>query len=363
MRLTLLAIVLAIVSVLSLSAQQLEWSVDMNAVLNNREGGDDETPDQTFIFTRITPQIGVSMDKGRHRIMGGVTWYQPMNDGLNGYKVVPALHYQFEDFNRGVKFKFGVIPNELDVTIPTFLRSDSLNYLNPNIMGAVVEVNKKHFWLYSWLDWRQLRTKNKREAFDITAQLGWRTVYNNSLFSLGATLRYSHLAKRHEPAGDDGVVDNVHFNPQFRFVRTWPWYGTSVDMSLGMLLSLDRDRSDNNGWRTPAGFMGSVKATWKWLSLVENIYAGGRQMPLYDKFGPLLYLGDQHYHNKFYSRTDLVATIFQRSYLNLEAKLTFNVTSKTTTFWQQLAVRFFLDRKLWHDSKNKKRGLPLQPQF
>ena len=62
MRNWLLSILMALVLTLPLSSQELEWSVNMNAVFNNREGGNRETPDQTFIFTRITPQIGVSMD-------------------------------------------------------------------------------------------------------------------------------------------------------------------------------------------------------------------------------------------------------------------------------------------------------------
>ena len=77
-------------------------------------------------------------------------------------------------------------------------------------------------------------------------------------------------------------------------------------------------------------------------------------MPLYDKYGPLLYQGDQYYHNKFYSRTDVVATIFRCDYVNVEARLTFHATDKTTAFWQQLAVRFNIDSKKW--KKNKKLG-------
>ena len=125
------------VTTLTLSSQELEWSVDMNAVFNNRESDIGEAPSQTFIFTRITPQIGVSIDSTRHRIMGGVTWYQPMNDHLHGYKVMPALYYQYRDQKKGLDFKFGVIPNELNATnVHSFLRSDSINYVRPNINGV-----------------------------------------------------------------------------------------------------------------------------------------------------------------------------------------------------------------------------------
>ena len=165
-------------SALTLSSQELEWSVDMNAVFNNRESETALAPSSTNIFTRITPQIGVSMDSTRHRIMGGATWYQPMNDHMHGYKVLPALYYRDEDRKKGYVFKFGMIPNELkvntlnvgtqgNVSVPSFLFNDSISYVRPNINGFLIKVDKKHFWLHSWLDWRQIQTNNRREAFQV----------------------------------------------------------------------------------------------------------------------------------------------------------------------------------------------------
>ena len=344
MRLKLFSILIALVSALTLSSQELEWSVDMNAVFNNREGGNEETPAQTFIFTRITPQIGVSMDSARHRIMGGVTWYQPMNDHLHGYKVLPSLYYHYKNKDSGLGFAFGVIPNA--VKTPTFLKSDSLKYVSPNVKGFVIDVQKPHFLFLSWLDWRQLRTNNIREAFDVTAQAFWLTDFKgDNLVSAGGMVRYNHLANRYGYSEEDehGVVDNVILSPQVNYCHNWRGYG-NITITAAMLFSSDRDRSGDNKWLTQIGFYGSVGASWKWLTIKEDIYAGQRQMPLYEKYGSLLYQGDQFYHNKFYSRTDLVATIFQKEFVNLEARLTFHATDKTTAFWQQLALRFYIDR-------------------
>ena len=61
-------------------------------LLNNREGGEDRTtPDQTFFFTRLAPEAGISMLDGTHVLKGGIVWYQPMIDNLSGYKVLPTL--------------------------------------------------------------------------------------------------------------------------------------------------------------------------------------------------------------------------------------------------------------------------------
>ncbi|MBR6489898.1 MAG: hypothetical protein IKT03_05105 [Muribaculaceae bacterium] len=364
----LVAILIAMLMLAGTSAQELEWSVDMNAVFNNREGGNYETPAQTFIFTRITPQIGVSMDSTRHRIMGGVTWYQPMNDNLHGYKVLPALYYEYKNPDEEIDFKFGVIPNELNAFYPTYLRSDSINYVNPNIKGATIKISKPHFYFESWLDWRQIMTKHRREAFSVAGSIGWRnSEYANdggNDICIGSNLAFNHLARSGARPDGEGVVDNVIINPSI--VYTHWWHNASFSAEARMLLSCDRDRVSDNKWLTQAGFLGGVSGHWKWLSLAEFIYAGKRQMPLYEKYGSLLYQGDQFFHNKFYSSTIVAATIFNTDYLIVQARLSFHATDKTTAFWQQLAVRFYLDRNLWGKYKKKERRLyysPLHPQF
>ncbi|MBQ1611832.1 MAG: hypothetical protein II087_08035 [Muribaculaceae bacterium] len=346
------------------SAQEVEWSVDANVVLNNREGGLDESPNQTFIFTRITPQIGVSLDSARHRVMGGVTWFQPMNDNLGGYKVLPALYYQYKNDRKGLMFKFGVIPNELNNTVPTYLRSDSLNYVQPNIKGAALRIDRLHFWFNSWFDWRQMQTNNRREAFDVTGEVGWRTMKNGDGFKASGLVSYNHLATRKIKSPDEGVVDNFIFSPQLTYEHLWA--NGRLGVSAGVLMTADRDRVADNKWHAQAGFIGKLSGNWKWLSLTENIYAGKRQMPLYEKYGSLVYRGDALYHNKFYSRTDLVATVFKRDFVNLEARLTLHATSEGTAFWQQVAVRFYLDRLVWKRHRHKDSGVAtglLQSQF
>ncbi len=341
---------MALVPALTLGAQELEWSVNMNAVFNNREGGNDETPDQTFLFTRLTPQVGVSMDSARHRIMGGVTWYQPMNDHLHGYKVLPALYYQYHDEQRGLIIAMGMIPDALNIA--RYLRSDSINYVNPNINGFLIDIEKPHFSFLSWLNWRQIRTNYRREAFDVTGQAFWHTGnYGYNTFKVGGTACYNHLAKSHKPDIGQGVVDNIILNPTVGFTHYDRRLHNHFHISAGVLISIDRDRPGDNKWLARAGFLGDIEGTWKWLSVQEHVYVGKEQMPLYDKYGPLLYQGDQYHHNKLYSRTDVVATIFRRDFVNVEARLTFHATDKTTAFWQQLAVRFNLDNKIWKKNK------------
>ena len=54
----LIHILLFLILVLpTLSAQEVEWSVDASMLINNREGGEDAySPDQTIAFTRLAPE-------------------------------------------------------------------------------------------------------------------------------------------------------------------------------------------------------------------------------------------------------------------------------------------------------------------
>ena len=367
MRNWLLAILMALVSVFTLSSQELEWSVDMNAVFKNSEVEKSKTPSETNIFTRITPQIGVSMDSTRHRIMGGVTWYQPMNDRMHGYKVVPALYYQYKDREKGLDFKLGMIPNERNF-LPFYLCSDSVNRMSPNINGLTISLSKPHFLVSAMLDWRQIMTKHHREAFMVLGDIGWR--YSNTANAgdnniiAASTFAYNHLARSGARPEGEGVVDNFIANP--RVLYTHWWWNASIRVEAGVLLSCDRDRVAENKWLTQAGFLGSVTGNWKWLTVQQSIYAGKRQMPLFEKYGSMLYQGQNFFSHKFYSRTVVSATIFSTDYININARLSYHATDKATAFWQELAVRFYLDSTLWGKYKKKERlnyYSPLPPQF
>mgnify|MGYP006988896627 CR=1 FL=1 len=363
----LAVILIAVMSLAVVGAQELEWSVDMNAVFKNSEVERSETPGETNIFTRITPLIGVSMDSTRHRIMGGVTWYQPMNDRMHGYKVVPALYYQYKNSEKGLNFKIGMIPNERP-SMPIYLCSDSINRMSPNVNGLSIALFKPHFLVSAMLDWRQIMTNKRREAFMVIADIGWRNLHTTNVgdnyIVVASTIAYNHLARSGARPEGEGVVDNFITYPRVMYSH-W-WRNASIAVEAGLLLSCDRDRVAENKWLTQAGFFGGVIGNWKWLTVAQNIYAGKQQMPLYEKYGSLLYQGQNFFRDKFYSRTMVAATFFKTDYLNIQAQLSFHATDKTSAFWQQIAVRFYLDRSLWGKYKKKERHdyySPLPPQF
>jgi len=327
----------------TLHAQQMVWSVDATVMLNNREGDDDLSPDQTFMFTRLAPELGVELLDGQHVIKGGVAWYQPMIDDMSGHKVLPTLYYQY---NRpdGWHVTLGMLPRTLMVQrLPRYLWSDSLNYCQPNLRGGMVQLVKPRGYAEIAIDWRQLQTETRREAFAAMASTRWQVA---GPLSLGGYAQYSHLARTRHPSDDEHVHDDLLINPMatLDLARYLPL--DSLTVAAGLISAYERNRGVGK-WRNPAGFVATATARWRWLQLDETFYAGKNLMPLYPHLGSQLNLGDPYYHGDVYSRTDLTAHVVSNRFVDLSASLMLHFTDKTSGFWQQICCRFYLDDKLW----------------
>lgn len=338
------AILILILIIPSLAAQEVEWSVDASVLLNNREGGEDcTTPDQTFFFTRLAPEVGVSMMDGSHVLKGGVVWYQPMIDDLTGYKILPTLYYRYNNDN-GWHMTIGLMPRSLMVErTPRYLWSDSLNYLQPNLRGVMVQYIKPQGYSELAVDWRQMKTDYKREAFTVLINTDWRLA---GPLKLGGHLQYSHLAMSRVESEEQHVNDDFVINPMVSLDLSHRTAIDSLRLSAGAIIAMERDRGINE-WERPAGFLATATARWRWLELDETFYSGQGIMPLYAKQGSLLYQGDPYFSYKTYSRTDLVFHIVNNRFVDLTAALSLHATNKTFGFWQQIACRFYIDNNLW----------------
>ena len=344
----LTAILLVILTVSPLVAQEVEWSIDATVLLNNREGGDEYTPDQTFMFTRLAPEIGVSLFDGKHQLKGGVVWYQPMNDDMSGYKVLPTLYYRCNRED-GWHVTTGMFPRSLMVErAPRYMWSDSLDYCQPNMRGIMTQLIKSAGYAELAVDWRQLQTDDRREAFAAILNTDWRVT---GPFRLGAHLQYSHLAMSRFHDESQHVNDDFIINPMAGLDFSHRTALDSLRFNAGAIIAMERDRGDMH-WHKPAGLLVTATARWRWIQLDESFYTGQGLMPLYPIHGSQLNLGDPYYRHKTYSRTDLIAHIVSNRYVDMTASLVFHATEKMTGFWQQIACRFYLDNRLWKRHSN-----------
>ncbi len=346
----LLSLVLLCGLALAATAQDVAWSIDYSTVLNNREGGDEANPDQTFFFARLSPEVGVDLMHSRHQFRAGVSWYQPLNDDWEGHKISPTLYYMYA--SRRWHMGIGAMPRTLlREKLPLYLWSDSMSYMQPNLRGALIQYASGPSYWQMMLDWRQMQSTKRREAFNAIFSGRWYPGRHSAW--LGGYLQYNHLAKRKDSPPDEGVNDDVTINPLAGIDLSRHTPLDSLSITAGAVVQMQRSRAEDK-WHTPCAFVANATMQWRWLGMSENLMAGRDLYPLYDRFGSELNLGDPYYRSKFYSRTDVWATVVSTRFADVRATLTFHATDHTTAFWQQLSVRFYLDHHIWRHRRNSK---------
>lgn len=349
MRRSVFISLLILVTGLCATAQQgFKWSVDFGSVFENREGDDYYSPDQTLIFTRLSPEVGFSFAGGEHNIMGGVSWMQPLGNGWKDYKLSPTLYYRY--MSPSWRLSLGMFPRtQLLEPMPHVLFSDSLNYNEPNIRGVLVQYLHERGFFELSLDWRSLQTDTQREAFSVYFNGQWNP---HGIWLLGGHLQVNHLAKTKNPTPDQNVNDDISVNPYVGVNLAGQTPLDSLVVKVGLMAQLERDRGVGE-WETPCGVLVDAVAEWKFLGVREQFYAGKNQYPLYSKYGSLLNMGDPYYQAKLYSRTDIYAYIFRNQFMNLYASLDFHYTREAFAFWQKISLRVYLDNNFWKDRRKK----------
>lgn len=332
--------------------QELIWNINFNTIFDNREGDDKFTETKTFFQTQLAPEIGISMMNGMHTIAGGVVWTQPIGSSWDGYKINPTLYYRFN--SPRWKFSFGWFPRtQLIQPMPNFLWSDSLNYCQANIRGAMVQYQRKQGFFEAFIDWRGMQSTTTREAFNIIFHGEWTP--KNKIFMMGGFAMMNHLAKQKNPPEGQSIVDNFIINPYVgvNLAKVTPL--DSFTVKTGALMALTRNRQYET-WKSPCGFWLDVTAEWKFLGLKNTLYTGGKLFPYYTTFYSLLDMGEPYYQSNYYNRTTVYAYILRNWFMNLEASLDFNVAKDNFTFYQRLSLRFYIDQQGWKDRSNTHKG-------
>lgn len=324
------------------------WEINMGSLFDNREGDAGMTNPKTYFMVTLAPEIGLKFTQ-YDRIAGGAVWNQPLENGVKDGKIVPILYYRHE--SDSWNFSMGMFPRtQLREPMPGFLWCDSLAYFQQNIRGALVQYNHRKGFFDAFIDWRGMQTETRREAFNIVFHGEFKP--QGETFLLGSHLMMNHLAKTKHPDESQSVIDNFLINPYIGVDFSRKTALDSLVLKAGGLMTIERNRGDDEGWRVPGGLWVDLVAEWKFLGFKNSLYAGGKLFPEYDLFGSQLYLGEPFYQSSFYNRTDIYAKIIQNKYINLEAQLNFNSAKKNFIFYQRL----ILDIHLGNVTSSNKRG-------
>lgn len=318
------------------------WSVDLDAVFDNREGDRTYSDTKTFLFTRLAPELGLNFTSS-DRIAGGVVWYQPIGCEWDGHRVSPTLYYRHESSETSPwSFSMGMFPRtQLREKMPDFLWCDSLDYTQRNIRGMLVQYSHRRGFFDFYLDWRGMQTEKQREAFNVVFH-GRVHPKAGGCFFVGGHAMMNHFALQKNSPADQHIVDNFVVSPYVGVDLSGKTFLDSLSVRGGLLMTIERNRADGE-WHAPAGFRMEACAEWKWFGLKEIFYAGGAQMPSYIPFRSQLYQGEPYYQARTYSRTDIYANVLRNKWINLKVSLDFNVAGSTLNFYQRVILSVNVD--------------------
>ena len=368
----------------AISAQEQEkeykfiWGVDAETVFDNREGDQTYSPQQTIFFSRLSPSLGVRFGKSEHekinndgikkkytdvhKLVAGTHYIQPIGIGYKENKFVPTAYYTFShkvvkevkkdssvlriDGTNTPDFKvwsvsFGMIPRRLSYRLPEILWSDSMDYYNPNIRGILLQCTKNNLAFHEIsLDWRSLQSADQREAFNVNYNVRkyfHRYLRGISPFFIGGNVQLNHLAKRNPAPEGEGVNDDMFAYPYIGWDFSDKTVFDRFRIKAGYAVSFDRCRAIGD-WEVDGGLLADLHLLWKKIGIIETLYAGNKQFPLYPMYGSLLNMGDPHYQSSFYSLTSIYSPIVHNQHVNFEAFLDFHVTKEGTSCYQRVVL-------------------------
>lgn len=368
----------------AISAQEQEkeykfiWGVDAETVFDNREGDQTYSPQQTIFFSRLSPSLGVRFGKSEHekinndgikkkytdvhKLVAGTHYIQPIGIGYKENKFVPTAYYTFShkvvkevkrdssvlriDGTNTPDFKvwsvsFGMIPRRLSYRLPEILWSDSMDYYNPNIRGILLQCTKNNLAFHEIsLDWRSLQSADQREAFNVNYNVRkyfHRYLRGISPFFIGGNVQLNHLAKRNPAPEGEGVNDDMFAYPYIGWDFSDETVFDRFRIRAGYAVSFDRCRAIGD-WEVDGGLLADLHLLWKKIGIIETLYAGNKQFPLYPMYGSLLNMGDPHYQSSFYSLTSIYSPIVHNQHVNFGAFLDFHVTKEGTSCYQRVVL-------------------------
>lgn len=368
----------------AISAQEQEkeykfiWGVDAETVFDNREGDQTYSPQQTIFFSRLSPSLGVRFGKSEHekinndgikkkytdvhKLVAGTHYIQPIGIGYKENKFVPTTYYTFShmvikeekrdssiiriDGHTSSEFKvwsvsFGMIPRRLSYRLPEILWSDSMDYYNPNIRGILLQCTKNNLAFHEIsLDWRSLQSADQREAFNVNYNVRkyfHRYLRGISPFFIGGNVQLNHLAKRNPAPEGEGVNDDMFAYPYIGWDFSDKTVFDRFRIKAGYAVSFDRCRAIGD-WEVDGGLLADLHLLWKKIGIIETLYAGNKQFPLYPMYGSLLNMGDPHYQSSFYSLTSIYSPIVHNRHVSFGAFLDFHVTKEGTSCYQRVVL-------------------------
>ncbi|MDF1573851.1 MAG: hypothetical protein P1P86_01495 [Bacteroidales bacterium] len=286
-------------------AQDLQFYLGFDQILDNREYFTEYGHPQTIFGARINPGAFFTFDS-LHQIHGGLNYMYEFGGEILGIKPQLDLYYSFR--SERIDFFAGSFPRKEKMDYPLLLLTDSLNYYRPNMEGASVRYKWEWGSIHSWVDWTGRQSDENRESIlgGIDATISYRSYY----FTAIAT-RY-HLART--SAADDKLV--IRDDGSLVALAGMDLSGRTdldkLNISSGLVTTYVLMHSEGFVWRH--GWLTQLDARWRMFGIQGSMYLGD--------LSPLLY-GDRLYSHGDYGRIDFYMDPFRNS--RIHSKIGWNL--------------------------------------
>lgn len=316
------------------------YNVDFATFFDNREYHGPYQIPQTIFSLRLSPTIGLGVRDalgGRHSLIAGLHYTQPLGGNWQDAKVDPTAYYQYQ--YKGFDLNMGAIPyTNRYAVLPDWLMYDSIVYNHPNMLGALLAYHDHRGFVEFMCDWRGFQTPTRREMFRLILD----GQYRYKWFFIGGWGQINHKAGFMPPHEYEGVCDDIYVSPFVGFNVSSYTPLDSLTIRASYILGIQQHRSQNIALY-PQGFSLELYANWWFLGIKNTFYYGQNLMPFYGEFGVSLNQGDPFYQSHIYNRTDIFAYLYRSSFVNFYFSWNLHYDGHSLANQQQLIVRFSLD--------------------
>lgn len=327
-------------------AQEIKVGADFTTLFDNKEYAGMESDISGTIFSaRLTPRLGVEWHNNNELVLAADLVQDFGHDSKFLSDVNVQLYYGYNSDK--LKLYAGIFPRDkmVGLNTPLFFAGDYRYYHNR--LGGVLA---RHEWAPEGsyvefaMDYTGMRDFDTREAFMIMSSLR----QNMSGVYVGYDFMMGHYAKDYNPDTIDGVVDNILLTPTLGYGYDFFVGGGNHTLSLSAearyVLSLQRDRINENVWESPMGGELFVALNWRGLEFSNRLFIGkGSLLTYYNRYGAELYHGAAMYRTSK-GIYDAIAMSYKQHFFDDTVHLKLGITAEYdgtkwgTRQWLQLDV-------------------------
>lgn len=278
----LLMTVAALLAVAGAGAQE-DWKLlvgaDFDMYFDNREYVDARFGEsQTLFSSRITPTVGIGWNDSNRLMFGMDMWSDFGNNTVVFSKIRPQVYYRFD--NRRVAAYAGIFSRENMIgDYGEMILSDSMRFYDNRVQGVMGQYRGRRGYAELSVDWCGMFSEASREKFRIlSAGRYWFDNYRRRFYGGYAFMMFHFAGSKLIPhcVNDNLMLDpyvGTSFNAYFDF-----------DVKLHYIQTFQRDRDNDEKYRTPKGGMLQARMS-KWgVYIDEQLYLGENLQPYYSSF-------------------------------------------------------------------------------